>query len=183
MSPNYAAIYINKRGNEMARSLKVWKSYSQKEWEIEIKVLLKTNDVALKRAIVLIYELQTDEEKNLGIAKEENNVGFSKIDAEFLSKIAKKIKNNLPLDDAEIIISRNKMQKYWKQLMHISLKNIEEKESLEKQKLIAIKNEKERVFRENQEEIRKCLEEGIPCEYGICSECLLNEGIQMKINI
>ena len=139
----------------MARSLKVWKSYSQKEWEIEIKVLLKTNDVALKRAIVLIYELQTDEEKNLGVAKEENNVGFSKIDAEFLSKVARKIKNNLPLDDAEIIISRNKMQKYWKQLMYISLKNIEEKESLEKQKLIAIKNEKERVFRENQEEIRK----------------------------
>ena len=59
----------------MARSLKVWKSYSQKEWEIEIKVLLKTNDVALKRAIVLIYELQTDEDKNLGVAKEENNVG------------------------------------------------------------------------------------------------------------
>ena len=56
-------------------------------------------------------------------------------------------------------------------------------ECLEKQKLIAIKNERERVFRENQEEIRKCLEEGIPCEYGICSECLLNEGIQMKINI
>ena len=36
---------------------------SQKQWESYLKDLVRTNDQALLRAIVLIYDNQTDEEK------------------------------------------------------------------------------------------------------------------------
>ena len=45
-------------------------------------------------AIVAIYDLQTDEEKMTGESKEDNHIGFSKIDAKDLTNIALKIKRN-----------------------------------------------------------------------------------------
>lgn len=96
---------------------------TQKQWKAYIQDLIARSDVALKRAIVQIYERQTYEEQMQGTAIAENNVGFSKIDAKELGDIAKKIKKNEQLTEGEIAKSRNKMKKYWKQLMHISLDN------------------------------------------------------------
>lgn len=149
-----------------------WKYFTnQKQWESYLKNLVKTNDNALLKSIILIYDGQTQEEKNKGESIEDNCIGFSKIDAYEMGQIAKKIKSGQPLTKGEIAKSRNKMQKYWKQLMVISKKRAELEELQEIEK-----NFEER-FKEN-ETLQMC-EEGKSCEYGICSECplsVLNNG-------
>ena len=164
---------------------------SQKQWEAYLKDLLKTNDKALLRAIVLIYDNQTDEEKNKGESIENNHIGFSKIDAKEMGDIARKIKAGKALTKGELAKSRNKMQKYWRQLMIISKERAEAKK-LQKQKeledklaeeLAAIEEDKLKLeqFKEHNEILRRCSEEGIACNYGICDECLITTGFQLRL--
>ena len=158
---------------------------SQKQWEAYLKDLLKTNDKALLRAIILIYDNQTSEEKDKGESIEDNCIGFSKIDAKEMGDIARKIKANKALTKGELAKSRNKMQKYWKQLMIISkkqaeAKKLQEQKELEAQKEAIKKFERLRRFRHDIETLRKCSEEGISCEYGICDECPITTGFQLR---
>ena len=37
-------------------------------------------------------------------------------------------------------------------------------------------------FRDSMEALRKCSEEGIACGYGICDECPVTSGLQMRFN-
>lgn len=151
---------------------------SQKQWEAYLKDLLKTNDKALLRAIMLIYDNQTAEEKDKGESIEDNCIGFSKIDAKEMGDIARKIKANKALTKEELAKSRNKMQKYWKQLMIISKEQAEAKLiELEIQEENA---EKLKQFKQDIETLRKCSEEGIACEYGICDECPITTGFQLR---
>lgn len=167
---------------------------SQKQWEAYLKDLLKKNDQALLKSVVLIYDNQTDEEKNRGESIEDNFIGFSKIDAKEMGDIAKKIKAGKALTKGELAKSRNKMQKYWKQLMIISKKQAEAKRLQEQKELedrfaeeeAAIEYEnkmKLEQFREHNEMLRCCSEEGIACGYGICDECPITTGFQLKMNI
>ena len=164
---------------------------SQKQWEAYLKDLLKANDKALLRAIVLVYDNQTPEEKNKCESIEDNCIGFSKIDAKEMGDIARKIKANKAITKGELAKSRNKMQKYWKQLMIISKKQTEAKKlqeqkelkaKLAEEELAAQKEDAEKLerFRQNIEILRKCSEEGISCEYGICNECPVYAGLQIK---
>lgn len=172
-----------------------WEYFTnQKQWEAYLKDLLKTNDKALLRAIVLIYDNQTPEEKDKGESIEDNCVGFSKIDAKEMGDIARKIKANKTLTKGELAKSRNKMQKYWKQLMIFSKKRAEAKK-LQKQRELEAKRAEEELtthkedieklerFRQDMEILRKCSEEGISCEYGICDECPITTGFQMRMNL
>lgn len=149
----------------------IWEAFTtNKQWESYLKQLVKTNDVALFRAIVLIYENQTEEEKYAGESVEDNKIGFSKYDARELSAIALKIKARKPLSKAEVARSRIKMPKYWRQLMVIS-----------KRRMAARKVLEEEIHQEMQGSIQpcsiqskaliKCSDEGITCTYGICDEC------------
>ena len=155
---------------------------SQKQWEAYLKDLLKTNDKALLRAIVLVYDNESIED---------NCIGFSKIDAKEMGDIARKIKANKALTKGELAKSRNKMQKYWKQLMIISKKQAEAKKlqeqkeleaKLAEEELAAQKEDAEKLerFRQDIETLRKCSEEGISCEYGICDECPITTGFQLR---
>lgn len=166
----------------------IWDTFTnQKQWEQYLKGLVKTNDKALYRAIVLIYRNQTDEEQNKGQSIEDNYVGFTKWDAEEMTSIALKIIRKQKLLDGEVTKSRNKMQKYWRQLMAISKKNIQQREleqsqqELEEQR-VEYQLEQE-MLRQHNETLRKCAEDGIPCGYGICDECILTTGFQMKIGV
>lgn len=167
---------------------------SQKQWEAYLKDLLKTNDQALLKSIVLVYDNQTDEEKNKGESIEDNCIGFSKIDAKEMGDIAKKIKAGKALTKGELAKSRNKMQKYWKQLMIISKKQAEAKKLQEQKELedklaeeVAAIEEEDKLkleqFREHNEILRRCSEEGITCSYGICDECPITTGFQMRMNL
>ncbi|MBQ0112178.1 MAG: hypothetical protein KBT03_03520 [Bacteroidales bacterium] len=172
----------------MAKQKPAWHYFTtQKEWEQYLKDLVKSNDTALLRAIVLIYDNQTPEEKQNEESVTDNNIGFTKWDAKEMSEIAKKIKAGEQLTAGEMAKSRNKMQKYWKQLMHISKKQQAEKEAQElaeaQQQLEEQKKLREEQFRDSIEIMRKCSEEGIACDFGICDECPLTQGYQMCLNL
>lgn len=107
-----------------------WEKFTnQKQWKEYLQNLIKTNDRALYKAIVLIADLQTPEEKALGATIDHNNRGFGTIDAEFLTSMALRIKAGETLTPKMVAISRNKMVKYWKQLMYISKQKQEEKKN------------------------------------------------------
>ncbi len=110
----------------------VWETFTnQQQWKEYLQNLLKTNDKALLRAIVLIAQRQTPEEIAMGATIDKNNVGFGTVDAEFLSAMAFRIEMGRELTPKMMAISRNKMPKYWKQLMVIS-KRKEKAKNLEK---------------------------------------------------
>lgn len=186
------AIWNNRKENDMAAAYEYFTN--QKQWEQYLKDLVKSNDNALIKAIVCIYDRQTPDEKNADETIDENGIGFSKVDAYEMGKIARKIKNGENLTKGELAKSRNKMQKYWKQLMTISKQRLEERKQEQQNELnrklseeadAAAKEENERLnlFREHIETLRKCSEEGISCEYGICDECPLTAGFQIRLNL
>lgn len=156
---------------------------SNKQWERYIKDLLKNDDKALLRAIVIIYDNQTEEEKRKRLSISENKIGFSKIDVEVMSKIANKIKDGKLLTEGELEMSRNKMTKYWKQLMVYSKNRAELKNMKVQKEAKPAEDERLQYFREDIAAIELCSEKGIQCEYGICDECPITVGLQIKMNI
>lgn len=170
-----------------------WKYFTtEKQWETYLKDLLWYNDNALLKSILMIYNRQA----------KSNKIGFTKVDAQELGRLARKIKDGQTLTYAELERARNKMPKYWRQLMEIlkqseqpheraavdKIKQMEEKESNDKEldeQLKASLNRykvKKQLFRESIEILRKCAEEGISCDYGICNECPLTKGYQLHLN-
>ena len=111
-----------------------WEKFTnQTQWKEYLQNLLKTNDKALYRAIVLISDYQTPEEKALGVTIDSNKKGFGTVDAKFLTSMALKIKGGVPLTEREKAICRNKMPKYWHQLYLISKKKEKNHETEEGQ--------------------------------------------------
>lgn len=157
----------------------------QDEWKAYLQNLVKTNDSACRRAIVQIDNWQTELERQQGESTEENGVGWTKYDAREMGLLAKKIRRGEELTRAEMAKSRNKMQKYWKQLMDISKRNLEkvlQQQSAEAEEYARAQYEARREhFEEALEVIRRCGEDGVPCEYGICDECPLARGYQMRM--
>lgn len=139
---------------------------NQKEWKAEIIKTIESNERALKRAIMIVFDNQTVEEKMYGKSNEENRKGFNKVDAEIMSKIALKIQRGQELNFNDIIIARRKMPKYWKQIMVRAKANIEKHYKIKKEKQLA---EEEQI--RMQIEIENCNENSIACNYGICDEC------------
>lgn len=121
---------------------------NQNQWKDYIQNLLRTNDLAVKRAVIAIYNRQTFEEKMKHKAAEDNKRGFSKIDAEFLSAAAVAFLDGKEVDDTSMIVVRNKMKKYWRQLMLVSKSNIAK--FLEKQK--ALGNSKPKTIESTEEQ-------------------------------
>lgn len=93
-----------------------------------IQQLLDGSDKAVMRAVVAIYDLQTQEEKNAQATRLANNVGFGAYDAAFLSDIAVRIKNGYTLSPKQLSVTRNKIKRYHRQLAEIA--NIKEVEKL-----------------------------------------------------
>lgn len=56
--------------------------------------ILNSNDKAVERAILALYERQTSNEKNTFSSDEHNGVGFNKYDAKFLSSLAEYLIRN-----------------------------------------------------------------------------------------
>lgn len=153
---------------------------TQKQWKSYIQDLIGRSDAALKRAIVQIYERQTYEEQLQGSAIAKNEVGFSKIDAKVLGDIAKKIKAGKELTEAETAKSRNKMKKYWKQLMNISLEN--ERKLIRSLPVSAFQEDQHGIVFDDKKEscvqfehacsiMNDCMDVKGPCEYRVCHAC------------
>lgn len=154
--------------------MRKWEHFTNnKQWKIYLQNLIKTNPKALLKSIVLIYDYQTEDEKNTFNSVEHNHIGFNKFDAISMSELAQKIKRNIELTPKEIAYAKNVMPKYWRQLMKISKQKTEYRKELE-EIYKEMQEADDRVSKEKEEadEIKRlCFEEGKPCSYGICSEC------------
>lgn len=96
----------------------------KKTWDkASIKELLKLDQAALCRAVLIIYHQQTNTEQQAHSTVTVNGVGFNAYDAEFLTSIAKAIQQNRNLTEGQVAATRNKMLKYAGQLLDISIYN------------------------------------------------------------
>lgn len=140
-----------------------YKNFKDKKWNREnIKELLLTNNRAVAKAILTLYNLQEEDEKLGGVTLHHNNVGFGAVDARYLGNVAKKIMNDNPLTEKEFYIAKLKIIKYSGQLADIA-------------------NEKE-----DAKEIRKILKEEMPtlAEFEIaCDEVFEEMEIEKVKNV
>ena len=169
-------------------TIAAWKYFKhQTEWKAYLQDLVSHNDTALARAIVLIDNYQTEPERQAKESTEDNDVGWTKQDAKDMGEIADKVRNGIPLSKGELAKSRNKMKKYWRQLMLISQ---QQQERHHQQELAEIKEQeeqtrlqRERQFREYNKVLYECAENGKQCECGICDECPVTRGLQMRLQL
>ena len=146
-----------------------WREFTKtSQWNEYIRKLLLTNEKALCRAIMLIYDNQTKEEKVVGKSVSHNAIGFNRWDSEEMSAIARKLKRGERLLPNEIIHSKLVMPKYWKQLMDIA--KDKHKNDIEAQ-IRAFEQIQVKQHEETQKALKRCLEDNIPCSYGLCDEC------------
>lgn len=80
--------------------------------------LLDTNDTAVARAVVRIYQNQTPTERAVGTTVQHNNVGFSAADAKFLSSLAWKYQQYGKLSQKQTYYARRGIKKYWRQILN-----------------------------------------------------------------
>lgn len=86
-----------------------------------VQELLKVNDKAVARAILALYARQTAGEQAGEQTDVENGVGFNKIDAPFLSSIAKALpRYNGHMTARQLTTARKMLPKYWRQLCEIA---------------------------------------------------------------
>lgn len=111
-----------------------------KEWKAYIQNLLRFNDNAVKSALVLLLSLQEEDEQRDNKSVHENGVGFNKVDADFLSRMAKRVNAGIDLTQSEMQACRWAMMKYWRQLTDRSKANLVK---LKKQRELEIASEGE----------------------------------------
>lgn len=93
---------------------------SRKWTKEEIRHNLETDNTWLYRGLLAIYKRQTDDEKNAGITKHENSVGFSGCDSSFLSNAAQFYLKTGFLTTKHLAAVRKAMLKYAGQLQKIA---------------------------------------------------------------
>lgn len=85
-----------------------------------IKQQVSYNPQWATRALMKIYDLQTEDEQVSGYTHNWNCVGFNGIDSEILSSFAEQINKGRTLSEKQMKIVFKKMPKYAKQLMNIA---------------------------------------------------------------
>lgn len=89
--------------------------------ESSITNLINTNDKAVGRAVLAIYERQTSDEQSIGDTKYHNGIGFNGADAKYLSYCAEyMIKHHCGLTGKHLTKARQRIIKYRKQLVEIA---------------------------------------------------------------
>lgn len=85
-----------------------------------IRWLLTTNDKAVERAMVALYEMQTATEQNAQATSESNGKGFNYYDARSGSYYAKWVKSGRSLTGHHLVKARVMSMKYAKQLAKLA---------------------------------------------------------------
>ena len=86
----------------------------------QILQMLEVNDKAVNRAVLAIYNRQTTDEQTVHDTRYRNSIGFNASDAKVLSYYASYINKNGSLTGPHLIKARNKIKKYWRQLLEIA---------------------------------------------------------------
>lgn len=88
-----------------------------------VKWMLGHNPAWAKRALIVIYQNQTDDEQNSKVTRWQNDLGFTGVDAEILTSFAQQLKYRGFLSTKQWNILYKRIPKYHKQIMQIA--NIE----------------------------------------------------------
>jgi hypothetical protein len=90
---------------------------TQKEMQLWLKEKLATKDSWAKRALLRIYEKQTELEKKTLTTIDGNDVGFNSVDAPTLSKIHRKMTEGRELNEVDLCVLKTKICRYAKQIL------------------------------------------------------------------
>lgn len=91
---------------------------TSKVWgKSDIQRLIQDKPSAAIRALVLVYNNQSDSEKASEATLGENGVGFTKFDATILSSIAEQYSFKKYLTVKQEKVVQKRMLKYWKQIL------------------------------------------------------------------
>lgn len=102
---------------------------SKKEIETAIKAAITTERDRAIKAMLRIYEYQTEDEKACGTVDNLNGVGFAGTDAELLTSFCKQFERRKSLTDKQVAILFKKIGKYAGQLTRQAIsKNLYVKE-------------------------------------------------------
>lgn len=93
-----------------------------------IKTLLSTSDAAVEKALLVIYDRQTQDEQDTQGTRHSNGVGFSAVDAEILSSFAcwvqrkqsQGVKLGKCLSQKQMALARKKIARYARQLAEVA---------------------------------------------------------------
>lgn len=96
------------------------KTQALKAKKAEIHSLLLNNDKAVIRALVCIYQRQTEDEQREQETKHSNTIGFRANDAKYLTMAAQWALRTGTLDDFHMQKVRAKIMHYWRQLVEIA---------------------------------------------------------------
>lgn len=101
-------------------------------WDKEsIQKLIDENDQAVARALMVVYNNQTTDEKQSKDTYHDNGVGFSSLDAEVLTDVAEKWKYWQRWASArQCNMVRRRVRKYWKQILQHMLEQNPEAEKV-----------------------------------------------------
>ena len=93
----------------------------QKIWTIEeIRELLKESDKAVARAILAIYNRQTEDEQTIKETTDHNGIGYNGVDANFMSSLAQFYQSKGFLSAGQLKYGRKAIMKYAGQLTEIA---------------------------------------------------------------
>ena len=98
----------------------IHKPATKKELKDYVKTQLSESQAWAERALIKIFEFQTDSEQETASTHCYNDVGFTGADAEILTSFAKGLIKYKRLTPKQMEITRKKMPKYWKQIIKIS---------------------------------------------------------------
>jgi hypothetical protein len=106
-------LYLCEGSVSLVKELKMWTPE-------RIKVLLESNDLAVERAVVAIYDRQTADEKSMEVSRRLNSVGFSGAHARRGTYYARWVLSGRRLTGGHLEAARAMMIKYRRQLVEIA---------------------------------------------------------------
>jgi len=89
----------------------------QKEF---LKEKLSSSPKWALKALMTIYENQTNEEQNYGHTTVNSGSGFSGVDSEILSSFAEQYQRRGSLSNKQMSILFKNIKKYWRQILEVS---------------------------------------------------------------
>lgn len=98
--------------------------FTQQQWKEYIQEVLAKDDAALTRALLIVYDNQTDAEKHSKAGLDHNGVGFDKNDVKPLSEAAELIENGIAVPVELWAYVKERVPRYWRQIMEVSKANI-----------------------------------------------------------
>jgi hypothetical protein len=114
-------------------------NHQMAKWnEASILQLIISNDRALERAIIAIYNRQTEDEKSASSTRHTNGIGFAGPDASLGSYYAKWLLSGRSLSGNHLLKARKMMMKYRGQLTRIANQNEEKRVSSSPETLTSV---------------------------------------------